>query len=848
MAAIRQTNFSGGELDPGLQGRTDLAKLFGTGLRTCRNFLPTKQGKVISRPGSLYVATVKANGGEARLVPFVYSDSQSYCVEMGVNYVRFHSNGGTVRYTTLAYDGQVANFTVGHTIVGGISGATGILVSQVDAGATGTLVLRAVTGTFVDNDPLTDAPGAGNGNANGAPGIGDPVEVSLGGGAFSTFAQLREIQWAQSGDVLTITHPDVPPYELRRVAHDLWTYTAASFSPPAVFLENLTSAEQGNSIAVLVDSPTALPTEDVANGMPAREWIWKVTAVAQDPTTGVFFESLPYTITKSDDDTAPATSLTSLPATIPVYAKKPITISIQRTVNVGTGTAGAYMPISYNIYRGRGDLFGFVGSTKTSTFVDVGVDPDYALQPPRGTNPFQVRSASGSVSRTEDPSAVAYFEERRVFAGTTERPGYLFLSASGDYSNYDERRVSHVPEEALFYELAARRREEIRWIVPLHRLLIGTSSSIWSFGGTGGEPLDPRVVPDAHVEEEIGTVRMAPLVVDGAVLYARAKGVGVRALFFNGRAGYEGADVSRVAQHLFETGDVSGVSIVLEDAHFPIDGVPADIVDWTFAEDPWGTVWAVRADGQLLSLSFSRTEQTWGWAHHDTAGQYTAVCSVPETSEDAVYTVVSRVIDVAGVATARYYIERMTSRMPKGGAYDDVCVDCGLQYVGVPALAVTGLAHLEGQSVYALAFGNDPVGPLTVASGQITLPALPVAYGAASGGDSPNVVLTVGLAYTCDLESLDMVRGDRLKQKTVTKVGVEVERTAGLKVGPDLSHLVTWQQRTVAASYAGLTPGTELVSIVPPSGWDENARIAIRQAEPRPVTVLAITREVDGGG
>lgn len=67
----------------------------------------------------------------------------------------------------LAFAGQAANFTVGNIIVGGTSGARGRLVSQADAGATGTLILDKVSGNYQNGEALTDAPGAGNGTASG---------------------------------------------------------------------------------------------------------------------------------------------------------------------------------------------------------------------------------------------------------------------------------------------------------------------------------------------------------------------------------------------------------------------------------------------------------------------------------------------------------------------------------------------------------------------------------------------------------------------------------------------------------------------------------------------------------
>lgn len=71
------------------------------------------------------------------------------------------------RLGALAFDGQTGNFTVGETITGGTSGATGVLIEQTDAGADGTLILNEIDGIFVNNEAITDS-GAGAAVANGA--------------------------------------------------------------------------------------------------------------------------------------------------------------------------------------------------------------------------------------------------------------------------------------------------------------------------------------------------------------------------------------------------------------------------------------------------------------------------------------------------------------------------------------------------------------------------------------------------------------------------------------------------------------------------------------------------------
>ncbi len=68
------------------------------------------------------------------------------------------ANGGSGVITTafLAYDARSAAFTVGLTVTGGTSLATGVIAADA-AGSAGTLTLTSVTGVFQDNEALTDS-------------------------------------------------------------------------------------------------------------------------------------------------------------------------------------------------------------------------------------------------------------------------------------------------------------------------------------------------------------------------------------------------------------------------------------------------------------------------------------------------------------------------------------------------------------------------------------------------------------------------------------------------------------------------------------------------------------------
>lgn len=87
MVTLRQTSFAGGELSPRLWGRTDL-ELFGHGARRLRNFFVSPQGAAVSRPGTQLLVAAKT--ADVVLLPFVFSDTVSYVLELGAGYVRVH--------------------------------------------------------------------------------------------------------------------------------------------------------------------------------------------------------------------------------------------------------------------------------------------------------------------------------------------------------------------------------------------------------------------------------------------------------------------------------------------------------------------------------------------------------------------------------------------------------------------------------------------------------------------------------------------------------------------------------------------------------------------------------------
>ena len=89
------TSFNSGEFSPLLAGRVDL-KYYAAACKKLHNFVPSVQGPARRRHGTYFAGEVKDSSKMTWLGKFVFSQSQSYLLEFGHQYVRFYANHGIV--------------------------------------------------------------------------------------------------------------------------------------------------------------------------------------------------------------------------------------------------------------------------------------------------------------------------------------------------------------------------------------------------------------------------------------------------------------------------------------------------------------------------------------------------------------------------------------------------------------------------------------------------------------------------------------------------------------------------------------------------------------------------------
>ena len=229
MTAVVIPSFSRGEISPTLFGRADLP-LSNSGLRKARNAVVHPNGGVSNRAGLRYVGNVKNVEQGARLIPFRRSAVDSYVLEFGHQYIRVIRGKGHVTREPQAISALTANtltvtghdFRVGDDIV--VQGSSNTEINNRWFRITSFTgdVLTVVAQTNPSATLALDPDGTADGTVAVIYEIGAPAEEGGIDGVPYTFEDLREITYAQEGDVMTLTHPNYRPRELVRREHTNW--------------------------------------------------------------------------------------------------------------------------------------------------------------------------------------------------------------------------------------------------------------------------------------------------------------------------------------------------------------------------------------------------------------------------------------------------------------------------------------------------------------------------------------------------------------------------------------------------------------------------------------------------
>lgn len=683
MATLAQRSFSGGELAPTLYGRTDTVK-YATGARTLRNMFVQRHGGAASRPGGKFVAEVKDSTKAVRLIPFQFNDAQTYCLEFGDQYMRVHQAGVQLTDLTLTITGvtqanpAVVTYTGTDPVNGQevfISGVVGMTqlnnrsfkIANVNGGAN-TFELQTLAGANI------------NSTAFGA--------YSSGGTAKRVYeittpyleADLPELQFVQSADVVTIVHKSYAPRELSRTGHTSWTLALLMFEPEISRPTGLSVSAGGAGGNTYLYKVTAVDAVDFEESLAATEATQAITGITQANPAVVTYSGADSYNNGDEIYIASVVGMTEVNGLVFTVANVNTGANTFELLGVNSTTYTAYSSggtvaktffrlgsaaaptgsaphtitwtavtaaSEYNVYRAVNGVYGFIGVAKGTTFLDINYTPDQLDTPPEYRNPF---NGTGDY-----PGAVSYFQQRLGLASTDNEPETMWLSRTAQFKNFTVSSPLQ-DDDAVTGVLAGREVNEIRHLIDIGTPLVLTAGGEHALqGGNGGVITPTEINPRQY--SYFGANYLRPIPIGSNALFVQARGSIVRDLGFDYQVdGYKGNDLTLFSNHLF-------------------DGY--ELLDWSYQQIPHSVVWAVRDDGVMLGLTYVREQEVLAWTRHDTDGLYENVCTISEGLEDAVYVVVQRTIG----GTAKRYIERFAQRRVDD-IVDYIGMDSALSYDG----------------------------------------------------------------------------------------------------------------------------------------------------------------------
>lgn len=228
---LPQVSFIHGEVSPIAADRTD-AQFYSGALLTAVNALIHAEGGVSNRAGLGYVGNCLSNTPNGSyLLPFVFNNQQTYVVEMAAGSMQFFSEGAFLQNgsssATITNITMVSGFPP-HNIIT-FTGANSFTVGQ-NVTVSGVVY----SGTFPINGVWTIAAATATYFQASAPlGLGSFSYISGGSATIPVnvtnpyaLADLPNLRWAQSADVLNVAVATQPLYQLTRTGPASFTFTS----------------------------------------------------------------------------------------------------------------------------------------------------------------------------------------------------------------------------------------------------------------------------------------------------------------------------------------------------------------------------------------------------------------------------------------------------------------------------------------------------------------------------------------------------------------------------------------------------------------------------------------------
>jgi len=869
-------SFNRGVISPLALARTDLPRT-ALSAETQTNWMPRVLGSMMLRPGSKYVASSR-NDGAAVHIPFVFALDDQAIIELTTGAMRVYVNDAVITrptVTTAITNGTFTTDLTGWTDVdesgatsewysdmlslvgtryaaairrqtvpvsGGNSGIEHALAIDINQGPV-TLMVGSAAGS--DNYIARTVLGTGYHSLAFTP-TGDFViefssnvqyralvnscTIEAAGAMVLTApwvtADLENVRYDQSADVVYCACDGYQQQKIERRGARSWSVVDYLAEDGPFRTVNLTttsitpSATTGN-ITLTASTPIFKSTnvgslfrlssigQYVAlSATAAGQWSnpIRVTGVGTNRDISVARSgtwSATVTVQRSVGEVGAWVDVTSYTTNATVTYNDALDNQIiwyRIGIDTGdytSGTAELSLTYSTGSIDGVVQVTGVASSTIASAIV---------LKTLGGSSATAIWSEGAWSDRRGFPTSCTLYEGRAIFAGRDK----VYASVVDAYESFDD--TVDGDSGTISRSIGRGPIDVINWMLPLNSLAIGGQDSEYIVKATTfDEPLTPTNFNIKNPSSQ-GSSNVQAVKVDSRGIFVNRGATKVFELAYDLNSdSYTSTDLTTLCPEI--TGD----------------GITKIVVQ----RNPDTRIHCVRTDGKVAILVYDPAEETRAWVLYETDGTVEDVVVLPAVAEeDGVYYLVNRTIN----GSTKRYLEKWALESECQGGTLNKQADCFLLYSGASTTTITGLSHLEGESVVVWGGGAD-LGTYTVSGGQIT------------GLTTAVTSAVIGLPYTAQYKSTKLAYGGSgvaslTQRKRVDHVGMVLYNTHknGVTYGPDFSNLDSLPDiedgTTVATGTIHSTYDEDSVEFN--GTYDTDSRVCIQAVAPRPATVLAL--------
>ena len=427
-----------------------------------------------------------------------------------------------------------------------------------------------------------------------------------------TTAELFDLKFAQSADVMYVVHNSHPVRKISRTSDTSWTIADVDFKRGPFQDTNATTttltadARTGSSITISASAVTGIndgdgfQSTDVGRLVKLHHGFAKITAVTNTTTVTATAQENEDNIAELEPEYVSNTISFSEgdPDATGLEHNDRIVDSDKQFISQGFKD-GMTITISGTTSNNKDVLIVKVTEdtlviSPSDDLVTEAGDSGHTLQ---GKLVADDKFALGAFSSTTGfPACVAFYEERLTFAATTAQPQTLFFSVGGSFEDF---LSGDKDDSALIYTIGSNEINVIRYLSSSRSLLVGTQASEFAVRASGtDEPITPT---NAQIKQQSahGSSEVEPVKVGHTVLFIQRAGRKVRELTYNFNSDtYIAPDMTILAEDITETG----------------------IVDMTYQQEPDSVVWCALTDGSMACMTYQREEKVVGWHRHKIGG------------------------------------------------------------------------------------------------------------------------------------------------------------------------------------------------------------------------------------